>query len=83
MLIMYYFLQVFEILLVVRIVMSWVRPDPSNPLVRMLFQVTDPVLDPVRKLIPAAAGGIDFSPIVVFLIIDVVKRVIVPGQGVW
>ncbi len=48
--------------------LSWVNPDPSNPIVRFLRNVTDPVLYRVRRTLPFVfAGGIDFSPLVVLL----------------
>src|SRR5947207_15691788 len=49
-------------------IISWVNPDPYNPIVRFLYNVTEPVLYRVRRTIPFAyAGGLDFSPLVVLL----------------
>ena len=59
-------------------VLSWVNPDPNNPIVRFLRSVTDPVLYRVRRTLPFVyAGGIDFSPLVVMLGIQFVKIVVV------
>ncbi len=59
-------------------VLSWVNPDPNNPIVRFLRAVTDPVLYRVRRALPFVyAGGIDFSPLVVMLAIQFVKIVVV------
>ena len=52
-----------------RAVISWVNPDPYNPIVRFLHSVTDPVLYPIRRRLPLFFGGIDFSPILVILAI--------------
>jgi YggT family protein len=52
-----------------RAVISWVSPDPYNPIVRFLHSVTDPVLTPIRRRLPVFFGGIDFSPILVILAI--------------
>jgi YggT family protein len=52
-----------------RAVISWVNPDPYNPIVRFLHSVTDPVLTPIRRRLPLFFGGIDFSPILVILAI--------------
>jgi YggT family protein len=52
-----------------RAVISWVNPDPYNPIVRFLHAVTDPVLYPIRRRLPVFFGGIDFSPILVILAI--------------
>ena len=56
-------------IIIARAVISWVNPDPYNPIVRFLYSVTAPVLYRVRRAIPIYAGGIDFSPILVFVAI--------------
>ena len=56
-------------IIIARAVISWVNPDPYNPIVRFLYSVTEPVLYRVRRAIPIYAGGIDFSPILVFVAI--------------
>lgn len=58
--------------------LSWVSPDPSNPIVRFLRAVTDPVLYRVRRALPFVfAGGIDFSPLVVMLAIKFLQIFVV------
>ena len=52
---------------VARAILSWVNPDPYNAIVRFIHAVTEPVLVQIRSRIPAIFGGIDFSPIIVFL----------------
>ncbi len=59
-------------LILIRVLMSWVSPDPYNPLVRALYQITDPILAPAQRLIPPV-GGLDLSPIVVLLGIQFIK----------
>lgn len=54
-------------IIIARAVVSWVNPDPYNPIVRFLYTVTEPVLYRIRRTIPSMAGGIDFSPIIVLL----------------
>ena len=54
-------------IVVARAVLSWVNPDPFNPIVRFIHNVTEPVLYPIRTKLPFGFGGIDLSPIVVFL----------------
>ena len=56
---------------------SWVSPDPRNPIVMFLRQVTEPVLAPVRRLLPPwKTGGLDFSPLIVIIAIQFVERVV-------
>ena len=54
---------------VIRAVLSWVSPDPYNPIVRALYAITEPVLSFLRRRLPVMAGSIDFSPMVAILII--------------
>jgi YggT family protein len=55
--------------LVARALVSWVNPDPYNPIVQALYKLTEPVLYPVRRLMGGYGFGIDFSPMIVILII--------------
>ena len=54
--------------IIIRAVISWVNPDPYNPIVQFLYSATEPVLSRVRQKMPAT-GGIDLSPIIVLMII--------------
>ena len=64
-----YVLIFFMFITIARAVLSWVSPDPYNPIVRFIHNVTEPVLYQIRKRLPMMYGGIDFSPIIVILII--------------
>jgi YggT family protein len=63
--------------LIIRAVLSWVNPDPYNPIVRALYAITEPVLSFLRRKFPLMAGSIDFSPIVVILAIVFLQRFVV------
>ena len=52
-----------------RVILSWVAPDPYNPIVRVVIQITEPVMAPARKILPPM-GGLDLSPIIVLLAIQ-------------
>ena len=56
-------------IIIARAVLSWVNPDPYNPIVRFIYNVTEPVMYRIRSKIPVSFGGIDFAPVVVILII--------------
>ncbi len=58
-------------------VITWVRPDPNNPIVRFLFAVTEPVLWRIRRFIPTSFGGFDIAPVILILIIVFVQNVII------
>ena len=61
-------LVIFMFIVIARAVLSWVSPDPYNPIVRFIHNVTEPVLYQIRKRVPVILGGIDLSPIIVFLV---------------
>lgn len=63
--------------LIVRALLSWVNPDPYNPIVQFLYKVTEPVLHPVRRVIGGYRLGIDLSPLVVILVIVFLQRFLV------
>ncbi len=63
--------------IIARAVLSWVSPDPYNPIVRFIHNVTEPVLYRIRKNLPVVLGGIDFSPIIVFLVIMFLRDFVV------
>ena len=64
-------------LVIIRALLSWVSPDPFNPIVQILNNVTEPLLAPFRKIVPAYNIGIDISPIFVLLILLFIKYFIV------
>ncbi len=66
-------LQLLLIVVFVNALLSWVRPDPRNPLVQFLERVSDLVCDPVRRLFPTAFSGIDFAPFIVMLALWFIK----------
>lgn len=59
-----------------RAIISWVNPDPYNPIVRFLHNATDPVLDRLRRWLPLQIGGIDFSPLVLLVALTFVQRMV-------
>ena len=62
-----YVLQIYSWIVIARVVISWVNADPYNPIVRAIYSMTEPVLYRIRRAMPVFGGGIDFSPIVVFI----------------
>lgn len=71
-----YALTVYQVILLARVLMTWIpNLDYRNPIVRILYQLTEPVLDPVRRMLPST-GGMDFSPLIVLLGIAVLSQVL-------
>ncbi len=61
-----------------RAVVSWVSVDPYNPIVRFLYEITEPLLSRVRRIIPFNTGGIDLSPMLLILAIIFLQSFLVP-----
>jgi YggT family protein len=68
-------IQAYIIIIIVRAVISWVSPDPYNPIVRFLYRVTEPVLRPIRHRLPDL-GGLDISPMVLILVLWFAQSVV-------
>ncbi|MHB1579992.1 MAG: YggT family protein [Acidithiobacillus sp.] len=62
--------------ILIRAILSWVQPDPRNPIVQFLDRVTGPILYPLQRIIPPL-GGIDLSPLVAMLLIELLKGLLV------
>lgn len=72
-----YALNIYMWIVIASAVLSWVNPDPYNPIVRFLRKATEPVFYQIRKYLPVNFGGMDMSPIVVFLIIIFLQNFVV------
>lgn len=70
-------IMIYTYILLARIILSWVPHDPRrNPIIFWIYRVTEPVLGPARKLIPPI-GMVDVSPIVVFILLELVRRLLI------
>ncbi|OPL14144.1 MAG: hypothetical protein AVO38_12360 [delta proteobacterium ML8_D] len=65
-------------ILIARAVLSWVNPDPYNPIVKFLYNITEPLMYRVRRILPLQFGGIDLTPMVIILAIIFLRSFIVP-----
>ena len=74
-----YAIDIYTFLIVVRAIISWVNPDPYNPVVRTLDKLTEPVLYPIRKVMWRVTGNlpIDFSPLIAIVLIQIVGNFLV------
>jgi YggT family protein len=72
-----YALWLYMWIIIARAVISWVSPDPDNPIVQFLYRVTEPVLEPIRRRLPGGGLGIDFSPLIVIFAIYFLQMFVV------
>ncbi len=72
-----FILEFYWWVLIIRALISWVNPDPFNPIVQFLQRVTDPILYPIQRMMRSDWGGVDLSPVVAILIILFLKSFLV------
>jgi YggT family protein len=70
-------LTIYMWVIIARALLSWVNPDPYNPIVKFLYNVTEPVLSWVRNRVPVVFGGLDLAPLLVLLVIVFLQRFLV------
>ncbi|MBE0501962.1 MAG: YggT family protein [Desulfuromonadales bacterium] len=72
-------IQLYIYIIIGRALISWVNPDPSNPIVRFLYSATEPVFYQIRRLLPLVFSGIDLTPIVLLLFLFFIQRIVLSG----
>jgi|TARA_B110000467_G_C17826135_1_gene217541 YggT family protein len=65
-----------QMLIMARVFLSWISHNPSNQFIQLLYQVTEPILKPIREILPMQNMGMDFSPIAVFFLLGFVKKLL-------
>jgi YggT family protein len=70
-------LQLLLLVIFVNALLSWVRPDPSNPIVMTLERISDAVCNPIRRLFPTVVSGIDLAPFIAMLLIWLIQMFLV------
>jgi YggT family protein len=72
---LHWLLDLYSLVLLASVILSWVDLSPDNPFVRVVRQLTEPVLAPLRRVLPKA-GGFDFSPLVLLVVIRLLQRLL-------
>ena len=68
-------LDIYMWIIIIRVLVSWINPDPYNPLIQFLRGVTDPAIDALRRVLPPFfwSSGLDFTPLVLIILLNVAK----------
>ncbi len=69
--------QLLYLCLIIRVVLSWIPHDPYQPILRLVYSATEPILKPIREIIPPLGIGIDISPIIAFIALGLIKKILV------
>ena len=67
--------EIYSVIMLIRVLSSWFQVDPYSPVMRVLYQVTEPVLAPIRRILPQT-GGMDFSPMVALILLQVLESIV-------
>jgi YggT family protein len=70
-------ISVYIWVIIIASLLTWVRPDPSNPIVQILYRVTEPAYSLVRRYIPSVYNGIDLSPLIIIIALQVVDVILI------
>ena len=69
--------NVYTWIIIAAALVSWVKPDPSSPIVQLLYRLTDPVYSFIRRYIKTEFNGIDFAPLIVFLALQFLSQFLI------
>ncbi|MBX6753250.1 MAG: YggT family protein [Thermorudis peleae] len=69
--------MILQLAIVIRAVLSWFDPTASNPISRFLVQLTEPLIAPIRRVLPLVGGVLDLSPLVALILLQLLQRMIV------
>ena len=69
--------RIYSYIILARIFLSWFPVDRTNPIVRLIYQITEPVLAPFRVILPLGGMGIDLSPIIVYFLLNILRTALV------
>ncbi len=73
--------EIFNILIIARVIISWIQPNPSDQrwvkLIRLVYDLTEPILGPIRELIPTGNIGLDFSPLIAIFALSIIRSFLI------
>jgi YggT family protein len=72
-------LTLYLYVVIISALMTWIEPNPYNSIVRFIYSITEPIFEWFRDHMPVVFGGIDFSPLLVIFVIELIQRVVIPS----
>lgn len=69
--------RLYEVMVIVRVILSWVQVDSYHPVIKFIYNMTEPLMAPIRNLLPTERIGIDFSPLIVLFGLELVKNALI------
>lgn len=71
------FINILSWLIFVRVILSWIPIGRNSPLVRLVYEVTEPLLAPFRKILPRGSMPVDFSPLIAYFVLQIIRSFII------
>ncbi|NLZ94124.1 MAG: YggT family protein [Firmicutes bacterium] len=71
------FFKILNLILFLRVILSWLPHNPQQPLIRIIYEGTEPLLAPFRRLMPRTPLPIDFSPVLAFFVLNIIRDVVI------
>lgn len=68
--------QIYEVIILIRVIFSWIRVDEFHPVVQWIYRLTEPLLEPIRRMLPTDRIGIDLSPLLLLILMNLVHRML-------
>ncbi len=69
--------RLYEVMVIVRVILSWIQVESYHPVIKFIYNMTEPLMAPIRNLLPTERIGIDFSPLIILLGLELVKNALV------
>ena len=69
--------QIINIAILVRVVLSWIPHNKMNPLINIIYKITEPILKPIQSIVPPIGGGIDITPMIAIFLIQLLRPIII------
>jgi len=69
--------RLYEVIVVIRVILSWVQIESRHPAIQLVYNLTEPLMRPIRNLLPTEKIGIDFSPLIVLFLLELLKNVLI------
>ena len=71
------FFQIVNIAIITRVILSWIPHNRMNPLIHIIYQITNPILNPIQKVVYPLGGTVDISPIIAMFLIQILRSIII------
>ncbi len=68
--------RLYEVIVIIRVLFSWIRVDQYHPVTQWIYRLTEPLLEPIRRVLPTGGIGIDFSPLLLLLLLSVARQML-------